>query len=189
MEENKKKKMIEPIIFEDPNAPKQPSPFKHDIRTKDTEEKVYIILYQLDDDLVEETFQNIYTISRGRTPAYEDIQNKLQCGLNVDIHRSKVLVETKQVQASTGDAHYYLLSIDDAISIYSFCKSIEGDYQNYNFDIENYNDSDVPSENEDVRHVGLDRLTKEQEEYLKMIMEALAARNEQSNVHQEGDNI
>lgn len=166
MEEEKRKKVIEPIQFFD--EPMQ-APLPNDIRTKDTEEKVYIILYQLNEDDLEEMFQNIYVISRGRTPAYEDIQNKLESGLNIDIHRSKVLVETKQTQTSTNNRKYYLIGIDDAISLYSFCKSIEGDYNNYDFDIENYNNTDVPEEDEDIKHVGLDRLTPEQEEYLNML--------------------
>ena len=79
------------------------------------------------------------------------------------------MVETKQTQTSTNNRKYYLIGIDDAISLYSFCKSIEGDYNNYDFDIENYNNTDVPEEDEDIKHVGLDRLTPEQEEYLNIL--------------------
>lgn len=166
IEDGKRRKVIEPIQFFDEPAQ---APLPNDIRTKDVEEKVYIILYQLNEDDLEEMFQNIYVISRGRTPAYEDIQSKLEAGLNIDIHRSKVLVETKQTQTSTNNRKYYLIGIDDAISLYSFCKSIEGDYNNYDFNIEDYNNTEVPEEDEDITHVGLDKLTPEQEEYLNML--------------------
>ena len=74
MEEEKRKKVIEPIQFFD--EPMQ-APLPNDIRTKDTEEKVYIILYQLNEDDLEEMFQNIYWLKQSKHRLLQIIENTI----------------------------------------------------------------------------------------------------------------
>ena len=79
-------------------------------REKSTEEKIYIILYRLNnsedvDDVTSKTFE----VCIGRTAAYSDIKNKLQSGLDIDVHRSYVMTETRQTETCTGDIKYYMI--------------------------------------------------------------------------------
>ena len=141
-------------------------------REKSTEEKVYIILYRLNDsedtdDITSKTFE----ICIGRTAAYSDIKNKLQSGLDIDVHRSYVMTETRQTETSTGDIKYYMIPYEECISVYSFCISVSEYFNTDEFDIEEYSDGDVPEGGkfEDTVHF----MSADQIQYRNMLEESL----------------
>ena len=152
-------KFIDPMIFD--NEPHQPTLQKgmdFDVRTKSVEEKIYIILYKLEDDDLEEYQKNVFSICIGRTNAFNDIKEKLISGLDIDIHRSKIITETKQTESVSGDRKYYL---------YSFCISMHEYYSDDDFNIEDYNNSEIPEKDDIEKLPGF--LTPEQIEYNKML--------------------
>ena len=164
------KELIEPMIFDEPKKPEQKeliNPMQFDVREKSHEEKMYIILYKINDDDIEDYQENIYAICIGRTEAYNDIKNKLVSGLSVDVHRSIIITETKQKEASTGDGKYFLLPLDECMSVYAFCIAVGQFFDLDEFNIEDYNNTDVP-EDEKKPMIPL-KLTKEQEDYQKML--------------------
>ena len=176
---------IEPMIFDTPemrskfiNPQKQDNglikPMDFDVRTKSFEEKVYIILYKLNTSEDDDIYKNIYTACIGRTAAYNDIKEKLVSGLDIDIHRSLVMTETKQTETDTGDRKYYMIPYNELISVYSFCVSVSNYYTEDEFDIEDYNDGDIPenSSNEDNVIRG-NFLTPEQIAYRNMLEESM----------------
>ena len=173
--------LINPMVFEAP--------------TKSFEEKIYIILYTLNDDSERDNdiYSKVFSICVGRTEVYLDIKNKLISGVPVDIHRSRILTETKQTETITGDIKYYMLPYEAAISVYSFCTAVK-EYYNDEFDIEDYNDGDVESvgvsvESELASHPMY--LTAEQQEYRKMLNEAIHRDKFIETVRSElkGDNV
>lgn len=169
---NNNGKFIEPMIFDDPSKQQQQNPglikgMDFDVRDKGFEEKLFIILYVIDDDDLEEYQRHSYALCIGRTHTYADIKEKLLSGVNVDIHRSKIITETKQTETKTGDRKYYLLPYEECISIYSFCTSIEDFYSDDEFNIEDYNNSEVPEKDEIENIPGY--LTPEQQDYKKML--------------------
>lgn len=142
-------------------------------REKSTEEKVYIILYRLNDsedtdDITSKTFE----VCIGRTAAYADIKTKLQSGLDIDVHRSYVMTETRQTETSTGDIKYYMIPYEDCISVYSFCISVAEFFDSDEFDIEEYSCGDVPEAGkfEDTVHF----MSADQIQYRKMLEESLS---------------
>ena len=141
-------------------------------REKSTEEKIYIILYRLNDseetdDITSKTFE----VCIGRTAAYVDIKTKLQSGLDIDIHRSYVMTETRQTETSTGDIKYYMIPYEDCISVYSFCISVSEFFNSDEFDIEEYADGDVPEDGKFDNTVHF--MSADQIQYRKMLEESL----------------
>ena len=165
--------LIQPIIFEE-NKPIPEKdlvkPITFGVRTKSFEEKIYIILYRLN-ECEDEAMSKIFEICVGRTETYNDIKNKFLSGMSIDVHRSKIITETKQTETSTGDEKYYMTDYEDCISLYSFCKKVEEYYNDQEFDIEDFNDTDVPETNELESHPMY--LTKEQQEYRDMLMSSI----------------
>ena len=172
------KKLIDPFIpnepekFTDPNTGITESglirPIEYDAKAKSPEEKIYIILYKLNHDDYDEAYTQIFNICIGRTEAYSDIKSKLESGMDIDVHVSKIITETKQTETASGDKKYYLLPYDDCISIYSFCKSVENYYSDDEFDIEEYNNTSVPEVDEILSKSKM-YLTAEQESYKRML--------------------
>lgn len=172
------KKLIDPFIpnepekFTDPNTGVTESglirPIEYDAKAKSPEEKIYIILYKLNHDDYDEAYTQIFNICIGRTEAYSDIKSKLESGMDIDVHVSKIITETKQTETASGDKKYYLLPYDDCISIYSFCKSVENYYSDDEFDIEEYNNTSVPEVDEILSKSKM-YLTADQESYKRML--------------------
>lgn len=138
-----------------------------DTPTKSFEDKTFIILYKINDDSENGT-QNIYTVCTGRTDAYLDIKNRLISGEDINIHKSVVITETKQTETSSGNRKYYLIPLNECLSVYSFCTSVREYYSNDTFDIEDYNNDEI--QETPVEQV---QLTKEQESYKRMLMAAI----------------
>lgn len=165
------KKYIDPMIFDEPKSVSTESnlikPMNFDVKNKGIEEKIYIILYRLDEDDIEEYQRNVFSVCVGRTSTYNDIKEKLLSGLCIDVHKSKIITETKQIEAETGDKKYFLLSYDECISIYSFCVSVSDYYSNDNFNIEEFNNpsNEIEGDKEDTPQY----LTKEQLEFKKLL--------------------
>lgn len=175
MTDEEKKKLVEPIIFDDSSTGLSQnknlvSPITFAVRTKSFEEKIYIILYRLN-ECEDETMSKIFEICVGRTETYQDIKNKFLSGMSIDVHRSKIITETKQTETSSGDEKYYMTDYEDCISLYSFCKKVEEYYNDEEFSIEDFNDTDVPEENELESHPMY--LTKEQQEYRDMLLSSM----------------
>ena len=175
MTDEEKKKLVEPIIFDDSGTGLSQnknlvSPITFGVRTKSFEEKIYIILYRLN-ECEDETMSKIFEICVGRTETYQDIKNKFLSGMSIDVHRSKIITETKQTETSSGDEKYYMTDYEDCISLYSFCKKVEEYYNDEEFSIEDFNDTDVPEENELESHPMY--LTKEQQEYRDMLFSSM----------------
>lgn len=147
------------------------SAVEFDVKTKSPEEKTYIILYHLNDDDLEDYQTRVFSICIGRTFAYSDIKEKLISGLNIDIHQSKIITETKQTETRTGDKKYYLLPYEDCISVYAFCISVKDYYSDDSFNIEEYNNTDITNEDYIESRPGF--ITPEQEEYRKMLNQSL----------------
>lgn len=174
---------IEPLIFDTPEMrSKFINPQKNDnngikamdfdVRTKSFEEKVYIILYKLNTSEDDDIHKNIYTVCVGRTMAYNDIKEKLISGLDIDIHRSLVMTETKQTETETGDRKYYMLPYNELISLYSFCISISNYYDD-EFDIEDYNEGDVPEDDSSANIANGNFLTPEQIAYRELLEQSM----------------
>ena len=168
------KRLIEPFIFNNDSSNGQVNSsiplqkgMDFDVKTKSAEEKLYIILYAMDGDDLEEYQKHCYSLCIGRTNAFNDIKEKLISGLDIDIHRSKIITETKQTESNTGDRKYYLLPYEECISIYSFCISVKEYYSDDPFNIEDYNNTEIP-EKEDIEKLP-GYLTAEQLEYKKML--------------------
>mgnify|MGYP004581258047 CR=1 FL=1 len=172
------KKLIDPFIPNEPEKFTDPTtgvtesglirPIEYDAKAKSPEEKIYIILYKLNHDDYDEAYTQIFNICIGRTEAYSDIKSKLESGMDIDVHVSKIITETKQTETASGDKKYYLLPYDDCISIYSFCKSVENYYSDDEFDIEEYNNTSVPEVDEILSKSKM-YLTAEQESYKRML--------------------
>lgn len=140
-------------------------------REKSTEEKIYIILYKLNDS-EDDIMSKIFEVCIGRTAAYMDIKSKLQSGLDIDIHRSYIMTETRQTETATGDIKYYMIPYEECISVYSFCVSVSDFFNSDDFDIEEYADGDIPEGNRlgDTAHI----MSAEQLEYRRMLEESLS---------------
>ena len=145
-------------------------PMQFEAKDKDFEEKIYILLYTLSDIDEDDPASKTFSVCIGRTMAYNDIKTKLQSGLEIDVHRSHVMTETKQTETKTGDIKYFMIPYEECMSVYAFCTSI-GAFYSDEFDIEDYADGDVP---EDDRFGRLNTvLSSEQIEYRRMLEEAI----------------
>lgn len=106
-------------------------PIVYDEEPKGFEEKTYLILYLSNDG--NET--SGWKACTGRTETYEFIKDMID---EIDIRKSLVLVETKKQDIKTGERGYYLMGLDKAISVYTFCKTVEEYYPEDPFDIDDY---------------------------------------------------
>lgn len=162
-------KFITPPPSEKDNGPIRPMQFT--VRNKGFEEKIYIILYKIndiDEDLPE---SRTFSVCIGRTMAYSDIKNKLIEGLDIDVHRSYIMTETKQIEATTGDEKYYMIPYSECMSVYAFCVSVANFYGEDDFDIEEYASGDVPEDDRmnRTKHV----MSQEQMEYRQMLEDSI----------------
>ena len=170
--------LIDPLIefpgakssfIRDPNENKELiNPFRFEAKEKDFESKIYLILYVIngeDDDISSKTF----SVCIGRTMAYRDIKDKLISGVDVDVHSSKVITETRQNLAS-GDIKYFLMPYEECISVYAFCTSIAHMYEDDDFSIEDYSSGEVP---EDAGPKENTYMTSDQKEYYDMLKESI----------------
>lgn len=128
-----KRKLKKPMIFRDD--------------TKDFEKKKYIILYILLDE--DEYSCNRFKVCTGRTETYSFIREILEEFDSIDIMESLIITETKQIDINTNEEAYFMLNLDNAISIYRFCKHVE-EYYNDGFDIEEYNYSRFDSDEKEI---------------------------------------
>lgn len=162
-------KFITPPQSEKNNGPIRPMQFT--VRNKSFEEKIYIILYKIndiDEDLPE---SRTFSVCIGRTMAYSDIKNKLVEGLDIDVHRSYIMTETKQVEAATGDEKYYMIPYSECMSVYAFCISVANYYGEDDFDIEEYSSGDVPEDDRmnKTKHV----MSQDQIDYRNMLEDSI----------------
>ena len=109
---------------------------------KSSEEKIYLVLYnRADED------SNGFLLCEGRMDCYTSIDRLLHT-YPVDIHNSAVLVEVPAVNRK-GVGEWMLKGIDNAPSIYQFCKSVECFFPNSEFSIDDFNDMPVEDDSYD----------------------------------------
>ena len=179
-DKDKEEKLIDAFSFNKDKKEEKPNlinPITFEERDKGFEDKTYIILYYAQEN-EDDVYNRFYSICLGRTETYNDIKEKLVSGINIDIHRSKIITETKQTETSTGNKKYYLIPLAECISVYTFCKSVESYYSMENFDIEDYNEGapdDTSIYSEDYK------VTKEQIEYRQLMKE----KEERANIIEE----
>ena len=174
-------KLIEAMIFDEPEqAVSVDSDHKNlqkamdfDVKTKSIEEKIYIILYKLTEN-EDETYNQVFSICVGRTDAYNDIKNKLISGLDIDLHRSIIITETKQTESRSGDRKYFLLPLNECISVYAFCIQVAEFYSDDNFNIEDYNNTLIDNDTNSSQPIELEsivprQLSQEELDYKKML--------------------
>lgn len=166
------KNLIQPVIFDSPKDQKKKliNPVIFEAPDKSFEDKIYIILFHIneDDEFDQDLYRHVFAIHRGRTETYRDIINKLESGIPIDIHRSKIITETKQTETETGNLKYYLLPFDECISLYSFMISVKDYYSDDDFNIEVYNDSEIPEDNSSLIQ-SPNYLSPDQREYRKLL--------------------
>lgn len=141
---DEEKKLIDPVIFDKESKEGLIEPVTF-FKEKSHEEKLYIILFKMELDEVDEVdpfFENVYAICHGRTEAYMVIGDKLKhhYGQFIDVKKSIVITETKQKEIEHGLDKYFLIPLDECISIYQFCKNVEDAYYESEiyFDIDSY---------------------------------------------------
>lgn len=132
---------------------------------KSYEEKTYIILYKICGSSVDDC-DGLFDIEIGRTNTYETIKSHLISGMDIDIHSSKIITETK-LKDKNNDDKYFLIPFDECISIYAFFNSVSSYYDD-EFDIEDYNNLKTDNDSDEE----LER-SKEQKEYEEDIMKSL----------------
>ena len=196
------KKLIEAMVFDEPEQPalsqseqgQLQKAMDFDVKTKSIEEKIYIILYKLTEN-EDEVYNQVFSICVGRTEAYTDIKNKLISGLDVDLHRSIIITETKQTETSSRDRKYFLLPLNECISVYAFCVQVAEFYSDDNFNIEDYNntliDNETNSSNLAEQHSIIPRqLSQEELDYKKMLDASIQRDKFLDSLHreQEGSN-
>lgn len=181
---NKEKEMIYPFMVDDID--------------KGPEEKVYIILYIIDfddtdmDREMDSMYRNIFSVCIGRTECYNDIKNKLISGVNINVRKSKVMVETKQTNTKTGEEKYYMMPYSDCISVLAFCTNVRHLYPDDEFEIDDYTSSDEDINNATEVDMKI-AYTKEQLQ-LKSLLDAISSNSTFSDMqaimsNQEGNNI
>lgn len=175
------KTLIEAMIFDEPEQPVAvdsghndlQKAMDFDVKTKSIEEKIYIILYKLTEN-EDDIYNQIFSICVGRTEAYNDIKNKLISGVDIDLHRSIIITETKQTESRSGDRKYFLLPLNECISVYAFCIQVAEFYSDDNFNIEDYNNTLIDNETNSSQPVELEsivprQLSQEELDYKKML--------------------
>ena len=159
------------FIKSDSNNTNLINPIHYEAKEKSPEEKIYIILYNLNDVDEDDPTSKTFSVCIGRTLAYNDIKNKLLSGMAIDVHRSYVMTETRQTETKSGDIKYYMIPYEECISIYAFFVSISNFYSDDEFDIEDYADGDVPED--DRLNKANTVLSADQLEYRRMLEESL----------------
>lgn len=184
--------IIRPLIYnrskfldDDKPEDKIIRPLHYVEKDKTVEDKVYIILYILN-DTEDDVSSKTFSVCMGRTMAYMDIKNKLQSGLSIDVHRSCIITETKQTETSTGDIRYFLIPFDKAISVYAFCIAQSEYFNGDEFDIEDYAEGDIPEDRMDfVNRV----YSKEELEYRTMLEDSIKKRQLFNTASIDGTNV
>lgn len=133
------KKTFSPVVFDnvDPRI-------RDMMGSKQTEEKIYLILYTYRDRGEDE--QNSFSITTGRIGCCEEIENILNSHDFVDIHNSVILVEIPVIN-SKGDGEWVMKHPDRAMTIYQFAKKMQVYFRD-NFDIEDYNTENSEDDND-----------------------------------------
>lgn len=181
MSDNEKHDLIRPLIHHQGGFVKSNKeiirPLQLIEKDKSPEEKIYIILYILN-DVEDEIESKTFSICIGRTMAYLDIRNKLQSGLSIDVHRSLILTETRQTETETGYSRYFMVPFKDSISVYAFCVSSAVYFSNDEFNIEDYADGDIPENKIDY----VERpFTEEEIAYREMLNDRMGSKFDLAN--------
>lgn len=172
MDEKNEKKLIDVFIpneVDETTSEKKNNNLKKvmdfTVPPKSYEEKTYIILYKICGSSVDDC-DGLFDIEIGRTNTYETIKSHLISGMDIDIHSSKIITETK-LKDKNNDDKYFLIPFDECISIYAFFNSVSSYYDD-EFDIEDYNNLKTDNDSDEE----LER-SKEQKEYEEDIMKSL----------------
>lgn len=173
MDEKNEKKLIDVFIpneVDETTSEKKNNNLKKvmdfTVPPKSYEEKTYIILYKICGSSVDDC-DGLFDIEIGRTNTYETIKSHLISGMDIDIHSSKIITETK-LKDRNNDDKYFLIPFDECISIYAFFNSVSSYYSDDEFDIEDYNNLKTDTDSDEE----LER-SKEQKEYEEDIMKSL----------------
>lgn len=114
---------------------------------KDSENKIYIVLYyNLDDEVFK------FKKFKGRYDTYFGIKDIIDSEV-IDISNSEVLVETVGIDPNTNKARRYMMHPDDSYSILDFCHYASQFFGDRAYNIDDYTDSnedDVDSIKEDI---------------------------------------
>ena len=172
MDEKNEKKLIDVFIpneVDETTSEKKNNNLKKvmdfTVPPKSYEEKTYIILYKICGSSVDDC-DGLFDIEIGRTNTYETIKSHLISGMDIDIHSSKIITETK-LKDRNNDDKYFLIPFDECISIYAFFNSVSSYYDD-EFDIEDFNNLKTDNDSDEE----LER-SKEQKEYEEDIMKSL----------------
>lgn len=131
------KNLINPMVFDDDKKNKLINPMTFDAPTKSFEDKIYIVLIELESS--DNLFDGQYKVCNGRTDCYRYLEKLFEIfGSDINAYRSKVITETKQTESETGNTKYYLMPYDEIASVYTFCKSVESYYGDTAFNIEEF---------------------------------------------------
>lgn len=109
-----------------------PLSFEEDIPKKDTEEKMYLLLLVSNEDSDNKTWNICY----GRTETYEYLKSIIS---EINIKESLILTETYKIDKKTQKGYWFLISPEEALSVYAFFKHLEALINDTGFDIEDYN--------------------------------------------------
>lgn len=131
--------LVDPFIPNKPETPRKESPMVFDVPTKSTEDKKYIIF--IVEGSSDGLYDGLFKICNSRTECYRHIKTLIETfGEDFNVYESKVITETKQIEAESGDSKYYMINYDDALTVYAFCKAVEMYYKGtvVDFDIDDY---------------------------------------------------
>lgn len=139
-------KLIEAAIAEEKKketpveSSKLISPVAFNEKTKDFEEKVYLVLLYTESDSADPVKE--FEICTGRTNCYRYLQDVIidaaENGYIIYLKRSLVITETMVKNADSGESKYYMLPITASMNVYDFCKKMESIYKADDFDIDAY---------------------------------------------------
>ena len=125
--------------------------------TKSFENKTFIvfIVEEGNDDM----FDGHYKVCNGRTETYRYIQSLVESfGNDIDVHNSKIITETKQIEAETGNGKHYMTNFNSCLSIYAFCKGVEGFYEGSILNEFKIDDYFSPPEAKDIPDIDMNKL-------------------------------
>lgn len=174
-------KFFDPIIFDaqdhSKNIEKPTNPIIFDEVDKNYEEKIFIILYNIEpEEDMDEIYSRVFSVCIGRTEAYFDIKDKLTSGLGINIYTSKIITETKQTETSTDNLKYYMIPYNECLNIYAFCTAVQEFYSDDGFNINDYTNSGSPEDKTDLENSSF-FLSPEQAEYKKMLIDSIKNKN------------
>ena len=135
-------KLYHPVIFDEPDN-KELIKFSSQ---KSFEERMYFVIFSDNVDGL-----NIFERFDGRTACYRGIERLLKTYEYVDPKDMIVLVEVIGKDRKTGEYKWFIMHPDDpgCKNAYEFCKSVEEQFGNTAFDIDEYTD-DRPGEEDAV---------------------------------------